>query len=165
MPILGKSLKTLYMNSRSLKALVDDNNVQGNKISKSVLFQNMVYAEQYDIVCVCETWLHEGVLDNEILQGYTIYRKDRLDNRGGGVLVAVKNDLCSIKRNYREESKCVLVMVEVFPSAGLKLIIRVFHRTNNDKIDSLLDLRAHLDMLDESWRLMLVGDFNLPCID
>ena len=65
-------LKTLYMNSRSIKALVNDNNaVQGSRISKLVLFQNLVYSEQFDIVCVSETWLHEGILDNEILQGYT----------------------------------------------------------------------------------------------
>ena len=50
----------------------DNNAVQGSRISKLVLFQNLVYSEQFDIVCVCETWLHEGVLDNEILQGYTI---------------------------------------------------------------------------------------------
>ena len=87
------------MNSRSIKALVNGNNAACSRINKLVLFQNLVYLEQFDIVCVCETWLHEGVLDNEILQGYTIYRNDRLNNRGGGVLVAIKTNLRSIRRS------------------------------------------------------------------
>jgi hypothetical protein len=45
------SLRTLYLNARSLKALVDspdDDNSQ--KISKLNIFQNLVYLNQYDIV-------------------------------------------------------------------------------------------------------------------
>ena len=134
-------------------------------MSKLVLFQNLVYSEQFDIVCVCETWLHEGVLDNEILQNYTIYRNDRLNNRGGGVLVAIKSDLRSIRRNHLEGTNCEQVMVEVFPLGRPKLFIGVFYRPPNDNIDSLLELRSSLDKLDESCRLILVGDFNLPKID
>ena len=158
-------LKTLYMNSRSLKALVDDSSVQGSKISKLILFQNLVYANQFDIVCVCETWLNEDVLDNEILQGYTIYRNDRSNYRGGGVLLAIKSDLRSLRRNQLEGTHCELVMVEVFPLGRPKLIIGVFYRPPNDNTDSLLDLRSSLDKLDESCRFILVGDFNLPRIN
>ena len=158
-------LKTLYMNSRGLKALVDDSSVQGSKISKLILFQNLVYANQFDIVCVCETWLNEDVLDNEILQGYTIYRNDRSNYRGGGVLLAIKSDLRSLRRNQLEGTHCELVMVEVFPLGRPKLIIGVFYRPPNDNTDSLLDLRSSLDILDESCRFILVGDFNLPRIN
>ena len=68
-------LRTLYLNAHSLNALVDspkDDNSQ--KISKLTIFQNLVYLNQYDIVCVCETWLNDLILDNEILPGYTIHR-------------------------------------------------------------------------------------------
>ena len=66
-----------YMNSRSIKALVNDNNAaQGSRISKLVLFQNLAYLEQFDIVCVCETWLHKGVLDNKFCKAilYTAFQ-------------------------------------------------------------------------------------------
>jgi hypothetical protein len=86
-------MRAIYMNSRCIKALVDDNNVAGKKISKLSFFQNLVYTEQYDIACVCETCLNDSILDNEILPGYTIDLKDRCDNRrGGGVLVAIVVD-------------------------------------------------------------------------
>ena len=85
-------LRAWYINSRGLKAFVDDH-ASGKKINKLSLFQNLIYTEQYDIVRVCETWLKENVLDNEILPGYTIHRTDLCDyKRGGGVLVAVKDE-------------------------------------------------------------------------
>ena len=124
------------MNSRSIKALVNGNNAAYSRISKLVLFQNLVYSEQFDIACVCETWLHEGVLDNEILQGYTIYRNDRLNNRGGGVLVAIKTNLRSIRRNNLEGRNCEHVMVEIFPLGSPKLTIDIgiFYRPPNDNV-------------------------------
>ena len=56
-------------------------------------------------------------------------------------------------------------MVEIFSLGSPKLIIGVFYRPPNDNIDSLLELRSNLDKLDESCRLILVGDINLPKID
>ena len=92
-------LRTLYLNARSLKAVVESTDDGGKRIPKLNIFQNLVYLEQYDIICVCETWLNHLILDNEILPGYTIYRKDRHDNaRGGGVLIAVKNEIRSSRR-------------------------------------------------------------------
>ena len=39
-----------------------------------------------DIAAVRESWLHNNIDDDQIaINGYTIYRKDRLHGRGGGV--------------------------------------------------------------------------------
>lgn len=63
-----------------------------NKLSK---FMSFVYSSNYSIVCCTETWLSDSIFDNEIIPtGYSIYRKDR-GWRGGGVMVAVKNSICS----------------------------------------------------------------------
>ena len=54
-------------------------------------FQDLVYSENPDVVCVNETWLNKDISDSEILHsGYTIYRKDRANRAGGGVLIAIK---------------------------------------------------------------------------
>ena len=59
-------------------------------------FQSFVYSSQFNIFCICETWLSDFVYDHEILpSNYSIYRKDRL-SRGGGVLVAVNNVFDSV---------------------------------------------------------------------
>ena len=57
-------------------------------------FQKLVYSNAYDIICVTESWLKDFFLDSEILDtGYTIFRRDRAEREGEGVLIAVKDNL------------------------------------------------------------------------
>ena len=67
----------------------------GTFVSNLKSFQDLVYAENLDIVSVTETWLNDNVSDHEILpSGYNIIRKDRPSNkRGGGVLLALRNGI------------------------------------------------------------------------
>ena len=52
--------------------------------------QDLVYADNSDVVCINETWLNSDFDNQELLHtGYTIYRKDRLNRNGGGVLIAI----------------------------------------------------------------------------
>ena len=83
------SVKCVTINVRSLTSLVKFNN--SNKTESNLeRFQNFVSSEDFDIVCVNETWLPANVYDAEILHsGYTIVRNDRI-TRGGGVLLGVK---------------------------------------------------------------------------
>lgn len=54
-----------------------------------------MYSSQVNILAITETWLHDLILDNEILPcGYVIYRNDR-STRGGGVMLAIKDDVVS----------------------------------------------------------------------
>ena len=63
-----------------------------NKLS---YFQSFVYASNFQIISLSETWLSEAITDLEILpQGYSLYRKDR-GSRGGGVMLAISNTLPS----------------------------------------------------------------------
>ena len=55
-----------------------------------------------------------------------------MNNRGGGVLVAIKTNLRSIRSNHLEGRNCEQVMFEIFPLSSPKLIIGVFYRTPND---------------------------------
>ncbi|CAB3993580.1 Hypothetical predicted protein [Paramuricea clavata] len=122
---------------------------------------------QYDIVCVCETWLNDFILDNEILPGYTIHRKGRRDNmRGGGVHnVAVRNELRSSKKLLLEGEQSEPLMMELYPVNCTKPILGVFYRPPNSDVDTLKELRNSLDRLEESCQLVLVSDLNLPDID
>ena len=53
-----------------------------------------------DILVLTETWLHDEIRNDEILadlNNYAIYRKDRNERRGGGVLIAVKQQITSFQ--------------------------------------------------------------------
>ena len=44
-----------------------------------------MYSNQPDIICIVESWLSQGIFDNEIsIMGYNCHRKDR-SRHGGGV--------------------------------------------------------------------------------
>jgi ribosomal protein L44E len=60
--------------------------------------QHLVYSATCDIVCICETWLNATVLSSELLPGYSIFRRDRVRKIGGGVLMAVKNNIHVTRR-------------------------------------------------------------------
>ena len=90
------NLKVVYLNARSLKAFVRHSKESSTRVCKYVLLQDMVYSVDYDIVCICEAWLNNYVLSSELLPGYDIFRRDRQDIVGGGVLIAVKSNITSI---------------------------------------------------------------------
>ena len=60
---------------------------------RSPSFRTWYTLVSYDLVCICETWLNDTVLSTELIQGYSIFRRDRACKTGGGVLIAVKSDL------------------------------------------------------------------------
>lgn len=67
-------------------------------LPKRDLVGSLIDDTNSDILAFTETWLHPDVNDNEIIpdnNSYNIYRNDRVDRRGGGVLLAVKKTLSS----------------------------------------------------------------------
>jgi exonuclease III len=83
----------LYLNARSIKAFVPLDDDPSRKVCKMSILQELVYSNDYDIICLCETWLNDSVLNNELLPGYSIHRRDRQAQIGGGVLVAVRTNM------------------------------------------------------------------------
>jgi hypothetical protein len=60
-------LRCYYQNVRSIRS--------GNKLRE---FQDTVYANQYDIVAISESWLTSDISDSELLPwDYDIFRCDR----------------------------------------------------------------------------------------
>ena len=65
-------------------------------------------------LCLCETFLHEGILDNEIkISGFSIIRCDRSSRTGGGVCLYVSNsttyDICLVY----SKSVCELLILRI----------------------------------------------------
>lgn len=69
----------MHMNARSL-------------VNKSNEFQTL--AVDMDCILAVETWLKPHILNCELLPGlnFTIYRRDRPNRTGGGVLLAVTKE-------------------------------------------------------------------------
>ena len=83
------NLRCLSINSQSLCS--QNKLPDGTVISNLKAFQDLVYAEDLDIIAATETWLSNSTFDNKIIpSGYSTIRRDRLV-----VLLALKNSLTS----------------------------------------------------------------------
>ncbi len=94
-PASSKPIDGFLLNSRSLKS-VDS---RRNKLAQ---FHTTVALKKPSIICITETWLTSEVQNLELLSDseYSVYRRDRPQGRGGGVLTAIHN---SIKSKIRED--------------------------------------------------------------
>ena len=148
-------IKCLYMNPRSL-------------VNKSAEFQSL--AADLDLIDVTETWLKPHILDCEILPGldFSIHRRDRKDKTGGGVMLAVKNSIQTLRRKDLE-GDAEIVLCELRPEARRKILAVVFYRPPNSNLDHLKELKKSLRVRHASQfnldQIIICGDFNLPDID
>ena len=52
-----------------------------------------------------ETWLNQNISNSEILHsGFTIFRRDRSDRGGGGVLLAIKTDSFKVVKEFNNNN-------------------------------------------------------------
>ena len=73
-----------------------------------------MYAENSDVICVNETWLNQSISNSEKLHsGFTIFRRDRSDRGGGGVLIAVKAASFKAVKKFKPESEAELQQLEI----------------------------------------------------
>ena len=159
------ALNALYLNARSLKAYVPSNTDCTSKQCKITLLQHLVYSATYDIVCICETWLNATVLSSELLPGYSIFRRDRVGKIGGGVLVAVKNNIHATRRLDLEKQNTEFVVVELGLQNCKSTLLYTFYRPPDSCPDAIQPLNSSLQDAPESSCVILIGDFNLPAIN
>ena len=155
-------LKIIYLNARSLKAFVSSDEGSLCKISKITLLQQLIFGSSYDVVCICETWLNNAVLNGEFLPGYNIFRKDRTGKIGGGVHVAIKSKLEVLYRPDLERPDCELVVVQIKNQNRKPVTLYTFYRPPNSTHNYLNELNDSLQSNVEKDCVVVVGDFNLP---
>jgi hypothetical protein len=116
-----------------------------------------------------ETWASSAIVDSELmLDGYGMYRVDRQEGKGGGIILYVKetlrSSLCSVLTNFGF-AKSVWCVVEL---RTVKLLVGVCYRNptsspeNNAKLNELITLATKQNGINH---IMILGDFNYPDID
>ena len=129
-------------------------------------FSNLVNESGCDVIIGTETWLSSNHLNSELLlNDYDIFRKDRA-SRGGGVLLAVKKNLCAEEIPSPSDTESVYCKVNI---KGKKPIIfgSVYRPPNSDFNYSYKIINDFYNIFNKfkSATLWFGGDFNLPDID
>jgi exonuclease III len=154
--ITKRSLRLLIINFQSIK-------------SKKENFWNMLEQTEPDIIIASETWLHQGILEREILpENYRfVARRDRLKSAHGGVAVIAKSDLDGVEVDTPSDTEFVAAS---FTCKYLKkpLIVGSLYRPpeNNKKYaEDLCKTISSLSTLYRDSTIWIGGDANLPDIE
>ena len=116
----------------------------------------------FDIICIAETKLNDQYPNSELaIDGFKPpFRKDRLINNGGGLLVYIKNSICCKRQHDLEDDYCENIWLEV-QSLRKRFLIGLFYRPPNSTIEFWDALESNIEKASElNLDLLILGDFN-----
>uniref|UniRef100_A0A803KBH9 Reverse transcriptase domain-containing protein n=1 Tax=Xenopus tropicalis TaxID=8364 RepID=A0A803KBH9_XENTR len=124
---------------------------------------------KYDVIGVAETWLNESHDWAVNIGGYTLFRRDRGNRKGGGVCLFIKQEL---KANIREEvmgltegAESLWVELLTDSKESTKLIVGVCYRPPNVSEEEEAQLLLQIEKAASLGQVIIMGDFNYPDID
>lgn len=122
------------------------------------------------VLCVTEIWLTPSIPNSAIsIPGYTIFRKDRHNQTGGGVCAYISNKIpCKRLTEYDQdgvESLWISRRPNSLPRSIILLGI-VYHSTANREMENI-ELRDHIQVIVDNFLnkypnalVIITGDFN-----
>ena len=144
-----RKLTCLVINCRSLK----------NKIAEIAA---VIDEHKPDLILDNESWLSSEIASSEIFpEGYTVFRKDRVDGQnGGGVFQAIKGDIIATHRvDVNTDCKIIWSQCQMAGRRPKSLLLAFFYRPPAHDGKSLDELNAPLLKV-----AIVAGDFNVPNI-
>ena len=151
-----KGLNVVHLNIRSIIYKLDQ--------IKMIISQAKI-----DILCLTESWLNPNITDLEpSIEGYKIFRQDRINKRGGGILIYIKNCLkydsivpqgvisaseimesCWIQLNLKYTKPILLGVIYKPPQTPVGKTIQIL----TDTLSKIQPTTPH--------ELYILGDFNI----
>ena len=140
-------LKCVCLNARSI-------------INKKNELDIMVDEIKPHIIGITESWANNDITDAELgLEGYVMFRKDRMGKRGGGVLLYIKETIPAYEVQLHEEADCNEAIWCKLVTGHTTVTIGVVYRCpnitkeNNEKIHNAISEVSKGDCI-------IMRDFN-----
>lgn len=136
-------------------------------LANFIQLRDYILSNDFDIVGVTETWLHDGVDEERVkVDRYTFIRQDRLGRRGGGVGMFIKNDI-NFNILFRESSEYVdHIWIKILLQKTCYVIGNLYRPPNsnsghffNSFEDTLTDIYTNYE------HITCLGDFNINMLD
>ncbi len=122
--------------------------------------------EKPDVIFGTETWLKPDIATTEFFpEDYTVYRRDRPQRSGGGVLIGVSkkhiSSEVSVSSTQAEQVFCKLYLKKGY------MLLGSFYRAPDDHVglglrDTLSEIKTQYS---QACKIVLAGDFNCPKIN
>ena len=149
------SIPFMYLNSRSL-------------FNKMSLLLNYISEVQPKVVAITETWAKQETPDGMYaLAGYNLFRGDRLDRKGGGVMIYIDASITAsqISLGYFSDFEFVCCKLHLAKNEilGIVCVYRPPNITDTGDFN-LISIINKFMALNFSYNIIL-GDFNMPNVD
>ena len=123
---------------------------------------------KFDVIALSESWLSDNDNDIFCIEGYDILSCSRLNKKGGGVVLYIKE---SLQYKYLpEKSKCIdncaeILSVEIALEKDKKATICCIYRAPNTNLDMLSDFMYNAIFRNKRNKTIYVcGDFNVDLL-
>ena len=153
--ISKSKLKMIHVNIRSLR-----------NSAHLIQLRELAVQQKLDVITVSETWLNSTVTNAEVsIDGYKLYRQDRLHKRGGGVCAFIREDIkVSILKDISQVSESYLQQLWLkMQNKKLKsIIVCVSYRPPDSPLSSFEDLLkpSYIQALTLCKPIVILGDLN-----
>ena len=128
--------------------------------NKTEQFKAMIASEELDIIGITETWIQEKTKDfigEYEIPGYKLFKKDRLNKKGGGVMLYVKNHLNPTEFKIKTEYEVIGANIN---SLGKNMSVLVIYRPPHQTQELDEELYRQLGQEVNNKLSVLMGDFN-----
>ena len=99
-------------------------------MNKKEEIDHLLYSTNTDIIVGTESWLTPDIKDHEVFPpDFTVYRRDREIGQGGGVFIAVRADVVSL-REKDLETECEILWIKLNIASNKNLYIGAYYRPN-----------------------------------
>ena len=132
-----RKLSCVSFNSRSI-------------VNKRLELSSLLASKSYELVAITETFLDSTINSSEIFSdSFNVQRRDR-SRHGGGVLLAVHQGLCCIRRTDFE-TDCEILWCEIIVMKPYsRVLVGVFYRPHSSDIDYLNEFERSLSLIERS---------------
>ena len=112
------------------------------------------------IIGITESWANNDITDAELgLEGYVMFRKNRIGRRGGGVLLYIKETIPAYEIQLQEEADCKEAVWCKLVTSHTTVTIGVVYRCPNITKQNNETIRNAISEVSKG-DCIIMGDFN-----
>ena len=122
----------------------------------------------FDLVSLSETWLNDSISTEDLLFNdfKAPFRRDRVGDSHGGIIVYVKNDIPCKRRQNLEllNIECIWLELNI---KNRKLLVGTVYRPPSSSPQVLTDIKSSIGLAVDTGitDIVITGDFNLNMIN
>ena len=130
-------------------------------------FRDYITELDYHVAGVTETWLHPGIDDATVsVEGFNFIHQDRINRRGGGVGLYIKNSIQFNVVNFGCLDFVEYMWVKLLINSK-NILLGILYRPPGTNLDSFFQYFEDIlsDLYTSYDNIVCLGDFNINLLD